>query len=93
MRAVYSGRLVVASTEQLLDSIATTISVVAAIHEYEVTDSHQPARQLSHAELQGGMFKGGAKELRLIDGRRPRRALAVTAQDIAATIEALKSAL
>jgi hypothetical protein len=83
----------VASKEQLLDSIATTICVVAGIYEYEVADSQKPARRLSHVELQGGMFKGGAKELRFIDGRPPRRALAVTADDLAATIEALRNAL
>jgi hypothetical protein len=67
--------------------------VVAAIYEYEVTDSHKAARRLSHPELQGGMFKGGGRELRFIDGRPARRSLAVAAEDIAATIEALKNAL
>ena len=37
--------------------------------------------------------QGGAQELRFIDGRPPRRALAVLADNLAATIEALRSAL
>ena len=77
--------------EQVLDSIATTISVIASIYEYD-TDSHRPARRLSHHELDGGMFKRGGKELRFIDGRPPRSSLAVTAKDVAETIKALKAA-
>ena len=38
------------------------------------------------------MFKGGGKELRFLDGRPPRRLLAVTAENVAATIKALKAA-
>jgi hypothetical protein len=38
------------------------------------------------------MFKAGGKELRFIDGRPARQFLAVTAEDVAATIKALKAA-
>jgi hypothetical protein len=86
---VYTGRVSTLSREQLLDSIATTISVVATIYEYK-PDGHSAARPLSRLELNEGMFKGGAKELRFIDGRAPRRYLAVKAADIADTVEALK---
>jgi hypothetical protein len=68
-----------------------SISVLTSIYEYN-EDSHQPARRLSHAELEGGMFKAGGKELRFIDGRPPRHFLAVTAEDVAAAIKALKAA-
>jgi hypothetical protein len=77
--------------EQLLDSIAATISVVARIYEYDPKGATAP-RPLSRVELDGGMFKGGAKDLRFIDGRATRSTLAVTAQDIAQTIEALRGA-
>ena len=87
---VYEGR-VVTSREEALDSIASTIAVLAPIYEYS-TDSQQPARRLSRIELEGGMFKGGARELRFIDGRPPRHSLAVAANDVTHTIETLKSA-
>jgi hypothetical protein len=87
---VYEGR-VVTSREEILDSIASTIAVLAPIYEYSA-DSHQPARPLSRLELEGGMFKGGARELRFIDGRQPRMSLAVAANDVTHTIETLKSA-
>jgi hypothetical protein len=77
--------------EQLLNSIATTIAVVAGIYEYT---PEQPARvqRLSRSELEAGVFKGGAKELRFLDGRAPRGPLAVTPNDIEVTVEALQRA-
>lgn len=87
---VYVDR-VVTSREEVLDSIASTIAVLAPIYEYSA-DSHHPARPLSRMELEGGMFKGGARELRFIDGRQPRTSLAVAANDVTQTIETLKSA-
>jgi hypothetical protein len=85
------GAALVADREQMLDSIASTIAVLAAIYEYS-SDSHQPARQLSRFETEGGMFRGGARELHFIDGRRPRTSLAVAANDVTTTIERLKKA-
>jgi hypothetical protein len=87
---VYEGR-VVTSREEALDSIASTIAVLVPIYEYSA-DSQQPARRLSRVELEGGMFKGGARELRFIDGREPRLSLAVAANDVTHTIDTLKSA-
>jgi hypothetical protein len=87
---IYTDRLSSLSRQELLDSIATTISVVATIYEYK-PDGHSAARPLSRLELNEGMFKGGAKELRFIDGRAPRRCLAVNSADIADTIEALRA--
>ena len=89
MHAIYSEQPTPGET--LLDSIAATIAVIAAIYEYG-PDSRQRARQLSQSEIEGGMFKGGARELRFIDGRPPRGSLAVTAADVAATIRALEAA-
>jgi hypothetical protein len=87
---VYEAR-VVTNREEALDSIASTIAVLAPIYEYSA-DSHRPARRLSRVELEGGMFKGGARELRFIDGRAPRVSLAVAANDVTHTIETLKNA-
>ena len=76
--------------DEMLDSIATTIAVLAPIYEYG-PDSHQRPRALSRAELEGGMFKGGALTLQFIDGRIARTSLAVSADDVSATIQALKN--
>jgi hypothetical protein len=87
---VYEGRTTAART-QLLDSLASTISVLSPIYVYN-TDPSQPPRLLTRMEIEGGMFRGGAEQLRFIDGRPPLSSLAVSADDLAATIEALKNA-
>ena len=86
---VYADRVPGLGREPLLDSIAVTISVVATVYEYDPHEA-SPPRALSRLELNRGIFKGGAKELRFIDGRPAVRCLAVTSADIAQTIEALK---
>ncbi len=92
MHAVYPEQTTTGNSKKtLLDSIAATIAVIAAIYEYS-PDPRQRARRLSQSELEGGMFKGGARELRFIDGRPPRGSLAVRAADVAATIKALEAA-
>jgi hypothetical protein len=92
MHAVYPQRGAAGNgKEALMDSITATIAVIAAIYEYSA-DSRRRARRLSQSELEGGMFKEGARELRFIDGRPPRNSLAVTAADVAATIKALQAA-
>jgi hypothetical protein len=87
---LYEGRHV-ASREEVLDSIATTIAVLAPIYEYSI-DATNPARRLSRFELEGGMFKGGALRIHFIDGRQPRTQLAIAANDVSDTIETLKKA-
>jgi hypothetical protein len=89
---VYAGgAAMVANRDQMLDSIASTIAALAPIYQYS-SDSQQPARRLSRLEIEGGMFKGGARELHFIDGRPPRASLAVGANDVSSTIESLKRA-
>jgi hypothetical protein len=51
-RAVYADRPGLIDKDQLLDSIATTISVVARIYEYDAAHSNVGARQLSRIELE-----------------------------------------
>lgn len=87
---VYEGRTI-AARGPLLDSIASTIAVLSAIYEYN-RDPGLPPRLLTRMEIEGGMFRGGAGEMRFIDGRAPLSSLAVSADDLAATIEALKNA-
>ena len=84
---VYAERSV-GRREDMLDSIATTIAVLAPIYEYGL-DSHQLPRALSRSDLEGGMFKGGALRLQFIDGRQPRTSLAVSADDVSATLNLL----
>ena len=87
---VYEGRTTM-ERGPLLDSIASTIAALSSIYEYNPNPA-DPPRLLTRRELEGGMFKGGARELRFIDGRATLVALAVSADDLSATIEALKSA-
>ena len=87
---VYEGRTI-AARAPLLDSIASTISVLSPIYEYN-TDPSRPPRLLTRMEIEGGMFRGGAEQMRFIDGRPPLSSLAVSADDLAATIDALKNA-
>jgi hypothetical protein len=79
------------SREEVLDSIASTIAVLAPIYEY-ASDPTKLARRLSRVELEGGMFKGGALRLQFIDGREPRTQLAMAASDVSDAIETLKNA-
>jgi hypothetical protein len=86
---VYQKRIL--GSEDTLDSIASTIAVLAPIYECGVK-SHEPVRALSTLELEGGMFKGAAERLEFIDGRKPRHSLAVAVDDVSATIDALMGA-
>jgi hypothetical protein len=88
---VYESRNLGLEKTDLLNSIASTLAVLGTIYEYR-TDPQVPARPLSRSEIEGGMFRGGAEELHFIDGRAPRRFLAVVTADVAITIEALKDA-
>jgi hypothetical protein len=87
---VYEGRHV-GSREETLDSIASTIAVLAPIYEYGVNPTER-VRRLSSFDLEAGMFKGGALRIQFIDGRQPRTQLAIAANDVSDTIETLKSA-
>jgi hypothetical protein len=75
--------------EDVLNSIATTLSVLGEIYEYDANPK-RAMRRLSRSEIEGGRFTGGARELQFIDGRPPRRYLGVRAEDVATTIVALK---
>jgi hypothetical protein len=88
---VYEGRPSPgAAKEELLNSIASTLSLLTAIYEYEPASGSRGVRELSRGALEGGIFIGGAEELQFSDGRPPRRFLAIAADDISKAITALK---
>jgi hypothetical protein len=88
---VYQGHVAVDDKERWLDSIAATLSSTSDMFQQDGR-SDVPARALSRQEVEGGMFRGGGKELRFLDGRPARIKLAVTADDVARTVVALKAA-
>jgi hypothetical protein len=75
--------------EALLDAIATNLMVNGEIYEFD-RDPARGVRKLARSEVEGGMFRGGGKELCFADGRPARRLLAVPAESVSATIEALR---
>ena len=64
-----------------LNALASFVAGTVPVYEYETNPSKAP-RALSKAELEGGMFRDGAKELRFIDGRATKRYLALNALDV-----------
>jgi hypothetical protein len=56
-----------ALSERQLDALAHVISTLAAV--YTVNYRSARFRQLCEAELEGGMFRGGAREVAFDDGR------------------------
>ena len=88
---VYQDHVAVDDKERWLDSIASTISATSPMFQQDGR-SDVPARALSRHEVEGGMFRGGGKELHFLDGRATRTELAVSADDVAKTIVALKQA-
>jgi hypothetical protein len=72
-----------------LDGLAYTIAELAPIYVYERTG--HSLRLLSREELEGGLFRNGAKVLTYIDGRAPIRDLAISAKKVSAVIQALSA--
>ena len=75
--------------EQLLNSLAGMLLAMVTVYEY-TPDSEAAPRIVPAKQLSGGMFKGGGKELRFLDGRPPRRNLAVAADEVTIVIEKLQ---
>lgn len=84
-RVYDDGKPAADAKERLLDSIASTLAVTGRLYEY-VGDAKP--RALSRADIRGGVFKGGGRELHFADGRPPRRHLAVPTDDVPAVIQA-----
>lgn len=84
-RVYDAGKPTADAKERLLDSIASTLSVTGRLYEY-VGDAKP--RALKPAEIRGGVFKGGGKELHFTDGRAPLRHLAVPTDDVPHVIRA-----
>jgi len=71
------------------DSIAVFIAGVVPLYEFS-HDPSIPPRHLGQTQLDGGLFRGGGKELRYLDGRATRQYLAVNAVDLECVIAMLK---
>jgi hypothetical protein len=72
-----------------LNVLAGFIAAVVPIYEYAL-DARKAPRALRKHELEGGMFRDGAKELRFIDGRPPVRHMAVNATDVECVLALLR---
>jgi hypothetical protein len=70
-----------------LDGLAYTIAEMAPVYVYQ-TDGRS-VRELTHADLAGGLFQGGASVLAYVDGRPPVRDLAVSVRHVRTIIETL----
>jgi hypothetical protein len=71
-----------------LDALAYFIAGTMMLYEYDADPSKAP-RRLAREELEGGLFRNGAKELQFLDGRASKRLLAVTALDVECTTAVL----
>jgi hypothetical protein len=69
-----------ALSERQLDALAHVISTLAAV--YTVNYRSARFRQLCEAELEGGMFRGGARELAFDDGRTSIAYLAARVESV-----------
>jgi hypothetical protein len=80
-----------AAKEEMLDAIASTFARVGPVYAFDANPDPLP-REIGRDELEEGIFRGGANELRFPDERPPKRLLAVATEDVTATIQALKEA-
>jgi len=71
------------------NALAGFVAATVTLYEFSSDPSERP-RVLLQAELEGGLFRDGGRELRFIDGRRTKRYLAVSAQDVEGVIALLK---
>jgi hypothetical protein len=59
---------------------------------YALSEDRQQVRALTRADIDGGMFRDGGREIWFPDGRPPIRGLALTRTALKAAIEVLKRA-
>jgi hypothetical protein len=82
-------RLTLQGREGDYNVLASFIAAVVPVYEYS-RDPALPPRVLRKNELDGGMFRDRARELRFIDGRATKRQLAVNALDVECVASMLK---
>ena len=70
------------------NALAGFVAATVTLYEFSSDPSERP-RVLAQAELEGGLFRDGGRELRFIDGRSPKRYLAVSAVDVECVIAML----
>jgi hypothetical protein len=68
------------------------VSLCALLTVYAVSDDRRRIRQVSAAELRGGVFSDGGGTVHFRDGRLPITGLAVTRTALKAAVHALKDA-
>lgn len=72
-----------------LDALAAFVAGTVLLYEF-ASDPSRPPRALSGAEIEGGLFRGGGRELRFLDGRSAKQHLAVNALDVECVMALLK---
>lgn len=82
-------RLTLQGFDADLCALATVIVATVPIYEY-ASNPAKPPRALQEAELRGGLFRNGAKELGFLDGRPAKRSLALHAADVECVIAVLR---
>ena len=74
----------------LANTYAALLSRLTAV--YAVSEDRNEIRALAGADLRGGEFRNGGRELAFTDGRAPIAGLAVRRSELDPAIEALKRA-
>ena len=77
-RAYQDRQLTNQGREGDLNALAGFIAAMVPVYDYTL-DARKAPRALRKHELEGGMFRDGARELRFIDGRPSLRHMAVSA--------------
>jgi hypothetical protein len=75
--------------ERGLDAMANMIRALVPLYAYQ--DGGVGIRHLTAADLSGGFFRGGAREIRFVDGRPRIWPIAVTAQSVESVSLTIKS--
>ena len=73
-----------------LNGVASALCSLAPVYSL---DGRGAARRLSAADLSGGLFRGGARELLFLDGRDSIRNLAMSSLEVERAARALQNAI
>jgi hypothetical protein len=75
------------------DQLNGVASALCGLAQVYALDERGAARRLSAADLSGGLFRGGARELLFLDGRESIRNLAVSRLEVERAARALHEAM
>ena len=90
-RRIYGQRTSAAAKDIRLNRIARTLLTTGAVYQYNPqynARADATARRLSGIELRDAVVRNGGEEIRFLDGRPPKRLLAVLREDVQAAIGA-----